>query len=91
MVDEGSGGRSGADARSLPLWALLDDGTEDATDAPPPRVCDMCGRRADWTLTDRTGLTQGYICVPCHDEHRRHRNRWDRRIRRNLRHAVRRS
>jgi len=72
-------------------FLLVADGGDDAAEATEPRVCDDCGERADWVLTDRTGVEQGFICVPCHEVHRRRRNRWHRRVARHLRHAVRRS
>lgn len=92
MVDEGATrGWSETEAWMGSQDTLPFDG-EDATTVPPEeRRCIDCGQRADWVLTDRTGTAQGFICVPCHDEHRRRRNRWDRRVRRHLRHAVRRS
>ena len=74
-----------------PQLQYLLDGDEATAESSAPRLCDQCGARADWTITDRTGVAQGFICVPCHEAHRRHRNRWDRRVRRQLRHAVRRS
>jgi hypothetical protein len=67
------------------------DGDDVTAEPSTPLLCDECGARADWVLTDRTGVAQGFICVPCHEVHRRRRNRWDRRVRRHLRHAVRRT
>jgi hypothetical protein len=92
MVDEGSTrGRSETEAWMASQFALPFDGEDTAGVPTELRRCIDCGERADWVLTDRTGTAQGFICVPCHDEHRRRRNRWDRRVRRHLRHAVRRS
>jgi hypothetical protein len=80
MVDEGP-----------TQFLLAAEGAVDDAESSGARVCDECGERADWVLTDRTGITHGFICVPCHEVLRRRRNRWHRRVTRHLRHAVRRT
>ena len=76
MVDEGatrgwSETEAGMGSQDTPPV----DGEDPTTVPPEERRCIDCGQRADWVLTDRTGTAQGFICVPCHDEHRRRRNR----------------
>jgi len=92
MADEApTRGRADADAHGQTQFLLLHDSEDDTTAASARRVCDHCGGGADWVLADRTGVVQGFICVPCHEVHSRRRKRWHRRITRHLRHAVRRS